>query len=349
MKYKEKPSNNAPKTTTKKAAKTNKKTNRKKRFRRGVLITISLLFALVIGVGIAGYKMIDSIQPMRNDETIEALANRNTSSLKSENGVKNILLLGLDSRRSDGTGLSDTLMLISINSNTKKISMVSFLRDMWVEIPGSRAGSAKINSASSWGGVPLAIETIEHNFKIKIDSYILVTFEAFREAVDAMDNIYLPLTEAEAREMRRYTRNSKNPINLEAADNVLMNGREALMYSRIRMQDDDWKRTNRQRTVMTALAEKAKSHPVMAFQAMQDVMEYFESDMINRDFLRIFTNAPGIYKYEIKEYTIPWGKQGDTWNYQSMGGQSAIVADMARNRKILNDMLYSDSFNENND
>jgi len=341
MKYKEVNDKNGKKATQKKApgrmTKAKKKALRRKKFRRGVLIFVSVLLLLCIGAGYGGYRLMDSLQPARNEKTIEALSKRKLpSDLVSDSSVKNILLLGLDSRKSNGTGLSDTIMLISVNSKTKVVTMVSFLRDMWVEIPGK--GSAKINAAASWGGVPLAVETIEHNFKIKIDDYVLVTFDAFKKAVDAMDGVNLPLTKAEAAEMKRY---SKGKTDLPAGESVFMNGSEALLYARIRKQDDDWQRTNRQRTVLTAIADKAKDQPLKAFKALQGVMEYFETDMQTMDLLKLIGANPEIYKYEIKSEHIPWGQNGGMWSYKYIAGQSAISPDIPKNRAKLQELIYS--------
>ncbi|MDR3344369.1 MAG: LCP family protein, partial [Oscillospiraceae bacterium] len=260
------------KKTIRKPAKAEKKALRKKKIRRAVLIAVSVLLLICFGVGFAGFKLLDSLQPAV--QTRPQSSTVNEEDLFFDNDVKNILLLGMDGRKSNGKGLSDVMTLISINRKTKTTTLVSFQRDTWVKIPGY--GSAKLNASGSYGGAPLVIDTLESNFRIKIDFYVLVTFEAFKNAVTAMGGVSVPVTAAEAKEMKRY---SKNKISVPSGENVLLGGEEALLYVRIRKQDDDWQRTNRQRTVIKALADKAKSNPIKAFQAAQSVLPEFETDM----------------------------------------------------------------------
>ena len=92
-----------------------------------------------------------------------------------DENVYNILLLGGDNAKTTGTrGNSDTIMIVSIDKNTKKIKVTSIMRDTYVQIPGYRDN--KINSAFATGGVPLIKETIEENFKITIDSTVVLNY-----------------------------------------------------------------------------------------------------------------------------------------------------------------------------
>ncbi|MDR1410000.1 MAG: LCP family protein [Oscillospiraceae bacterium] len=329
------------KKSAKKLTKTEKKALRKKKFRRGVLIAVSILLLICVGVGFAGYRLLDSLQPAINSYTGGNYVN--DKDLISSSDVRNILLIGVDTRSgkigdvNKSIGRSDVMMLVSLNKKTKTTTMVSFQRDTWVEIPGN--GSAKINAATNWGGVPLLIDTLEYNFRIKIDQYVLVTFEPFKKAVDAMDGVSVPITEKDAKEMKTY---SKGKISVPAGDSVLLNGDEALLYVRVRKQDDDWMRAGRQRTLLKALTEKAKSNPIKAFQAMQSVLPEFKTDMSGKDIAKIFGSAPGLLKYDVKQESIPYGPSGGSWRYEYINTQAAIKADIPKNRDYLKELLYGE-------
>ena len=101
-----------------------------------------------------------------------------------EEGVVNILLIGNDSRENGEDGRSDAMILLSISNKTKKIYMTSLLRDMYVEIPGH--DNNRLNAAYSFGGAELLMETVEQNFDITVNRYVLVNFEAFANLVDAV-------------------------------------------------------------------------------------------------------------------------------------------------------------------
>ncbi|MDR1806154.1 MAG: LCP family protein [Clostridium sp.] len=336
---KAKSSGNKPKTESKLKAKKNekikskaqKKALRKKKIRRALIIALAVVLLLCAGFGFGVYKLVDSLQPNTNEE-LEIKGLVSESSLFYNADVQNILLLGMDGRKSDGRGLSDVMMLVSINRYNRTVTMVSFQRDTWVEIPGY--GEAKINASGSYGGPALVIATLESNFHIRIDGYVLVTFEAFRKAVDAFGGIRVPVTAAEAAEIKRY---SKSKISVPAADNVLLTGEEALLYVRIRKQDDDWHRTERQRTALKALAENAKNNPLKTIKAAQDILPEFETNLSGSDIAKLLAFAPGAFKYEVKEQHVP---ADDTWKYQYINGQAAIVADISCNEALLRSWLY---------
>ncbi|MCL2023337.1 MAG: LCP family protein [Oscillospiraceae bacterium] len=308
-----------------------KKTKKAKKKGRVLLIVISILLVLAIGGGVATYSIINSLMPQVDDDTIEKLSKRNTSNLLSSKDVHNILVIGVDGRNSDGWGRADTQILVSIDNVNQRITMVSFLRDLYVEIPG-RKGKNKINAAHRFGKVPLAVETIEQNFGVKIDNYIRVTFDAFEDAIDAMGGVTLPVTPKEAAEVKSY---SKGKHDLVPGDNVFMDGGAALIFARIRKLDSDWQRTSRQRMVINALLEKAKANPVKAFNAVQGVMGNFETDISQGNILRLFAEARTILNYEVVEYMIP---NSTTGAYTSVSYN--LIPDLPVYRTALKNWLY---------
>lgn len=109
--------------------------------------------------------------------------------------VLNIMLFGEDTRKDSDTGNSDTMVLFSIDTRHRKMKMLSFLRDTYVDIPGY--DNNRINASYSLGGAALAVSTIQKNFGIKIDRYAVVDFKSFRQIIDTLGGIDIELTSDE--------------------------------------------------------------------------------------------------------------------------------------------------------
>ena len=118
------------------------------------------------------------------------------------------MLVGLDTTKDDFVGNSDSMILISINYRLHKISMISFMRDLHVHIPG--VGYRKLNAAFPNGGGPLLLETIEENFKIDINRYATVDFGNMIDIVDAIGPIEITFTEKEAENANKSIKNKDN-------------------------------------------------------------------------------------------------------------------------------------------
>ena len=194
--------------------------------------------------------------------------------------VTNIMLIGSDARTLTQGGRSDTMMLLSINTRAKTIKLISFLRDTSVTIPGrDRNGDGvddydKLAHAYAYGGFDLMAKTYEQNFRLKIDKYILVNFVTFEKVVDAMGGVTIELTERETSQVpkagiRREPVDSGFQRIGTKAGTYELDGYQALQYARIRKIDSDFNRTGRQRKVIEALLEKAKS---MNFGTLNNIL-----------------------------------------------------------------------------
>lgn len=173
--------------------------------------------------------------------------------------VINILLIGQDRREGESRARSDTMILVSVNTERKSISLVSLMRDLYVQIPGY--SDNRINSAYAFGGFELLDATIEQNFGVVIDYNVEVNFNGFKDIVDKVGGIDVDLTEEEVEYMNSakfvHTMNYKGKQNFKAGTNHL-DGAQALCYARIRRVGDDFARTQRQRTIIQTVYKKAK-------------------------------------------------------------------------------------------
>lgn len=181
-----------------------------------------------------------------------------------DENIYNILIVGGDiAGKKDARGNSDTLIIVSIDKNTKKIKLSSIMRDTYVPIPGYRDN--KINSAYATGGVPLIKQVIEENFKVTIDSSVVVNYTTFVKVIDKLGGVKdVVLNSREARFINRECNKHGISSNLKEGTYDL-NANQALHFARIRKINsdvyghDDFGRTARQRFVINQLFKQYKN------------------------------------------------------------------------------------------
>lgn len=269
-------------------------------------------------------------------------------SLKKSPLITNILLLGVDNREGEsGFQRADTMMLISIDHLHQKIKFTSFLRDSYVEIPGH--GMNKLNAASSLGGIQLTIDTIEYNYKIKINKYMEVDFNAFTAIIDALGGVDVPVTAREAAYLNSTWYKwslTGNRIYFESGDKVHMDGEHALMFSRIRKLDSDVQRTRRQRLVVNSIRQKAAdANPSDLAKAAWDILPYLRTDMGGIKTTNLAIGSILLYRhYDILQTTAP---RSDTWTDRSIPNVGSVVYfDVEQNATILKNFIYRDEYDE---
>lgn len=252
--------------------------------------------------------------------------------------VLNILITGQDRRDPEGWGRSDTMILCSINARTDTVTMVSFLRDLYVPIPGH--GSSRLNAAYSWGGMELLNETLNQNFGAPIDGNIEIDFYDFIALIDHLGGVTIELTQKEADYLNKngnWDVEKENSWTLAAGENLLT-GSQALAYSRIRYLDSDFVRTERQRTVLTQVLGMLHELSWNELRAALDMLLENSTMSFSSDELFLYTLGfyPVLSDGEIVTTQIP---ADGTWSYGTVSGMSIIKADLEENRAILNDLL----------
>lgn len=172
--------------------------------------------------------------------------------LDSSEHIFNILLIGQDRRPGEVRARSDTMMLITIDTRDYAVTMTSFLRDLYVQIPGYSPN--RLNVPYVFGGFNLLADTMEHNFGIRPDRFVEVDFDGFKAVIDAVGGVDINLTAAEASYMNKH---NQGPVK-EGVNHL--NSEQALAYARNRSVggSGDFARTQRQRNVISAIFEKAR-------------------------------------------------------------------------------------------
>ena len=280
----------------------------------------------------------DSAQNMQKaDEAFEALKNRDL--IESDKNIINYLIIGTDRRDSGYLGNSDTMIVMTVNKNTKKIHLTSLMRAMYVSIPKDSATSnGMLNWAYSMGGPELLIKTIEQNFKIHIDHYAAVDFNSFQQVVDAIGGVTIELSSAEAQWINQATDSS-----VCYAGTQVLDGEHALMYSRCRSIGNDFVRTSRQRNVVEAVIRSIGDLSVTQLTNLASVLlPAINTDMTNAEILAEAVNVADYAKYPIDQMMLPIENQ-DGEHYIgiiNVGGHEMYSVDWDTNLPALEEFIH---------
>lgn len=250
-------------------------------------------------------------------------------SLGESRNTVNILLIGQDHREGEREqARSDSMILCSFHKDTDELTMTSILRDLYVPIPGHHDN--RINAAYSYGGMSLLKQTIEENFGISIQGCVEVDFSQFSQIVEVLGGVELELRQDEADYINKETGSSLR------SGLQRLSGPEALTYSRIRSldADSDFSRTNRQRKVLTAIFNGYRQANVsQLLNLVREVLPMITTDL-NRGQLVLLAAelAPHLSGCEISSQRIP---ADGTFTDQTIDGMAVLVADMEKNRLLL--------------
>ena len=274
------------------------------------------------------------------EENAKALEN---VEVKQSANVQNILLIGIDTRAgSSWNGLSDSMILCSINNDKKTITLTSFMRDLCVNIPGK--GTAKLNAAHGKGAGPLLVQTIEENFKIHIDYYATVNFYNMINIIDALGGVDIDVTDEEANVMAIYIKQMCQGIGLDptpyyvtTTGHIHLNGMQAVAYARNRYTKGwDYKRTERQRIILTAMFAKLQASDLGTINSFLNAALPNITTNMPGDIVMYFVNNASLYLgYGFQAgYRVPF----DDIGWTSLN--SMLITDLAATHNRLMSILY---------
>ncbi|MDR3645389.1 MAG: LCP family protein [Clostridia bacterium] len=247
------------------------------------------------------------------DSQIRANLANSSIPLAYDENVFNVLLIGCDARTNSDTGLSDSMIILSINKKTQKIVMTSVMRDMYVAIPGY--GSNRINAAYAFGGSKLLLDTIQANFKIKIDKYMCVNFFSFIDIVDKLGGVNARVSEAEMKDLNKNVEEINAIKGLppsdgflaQAGDDLHLTGKQTLGYVRIRhVGNADFERTERQRMVLTQIFDKLRGQNVIQLNSLLGtLLPEITTNLSKGEFFSLLLSAPAYSNYTLVEDRLP--------------------------------------------
>ena len=257
--------------------------------------------------------------------------------------IINILLLGDDGRDALDTGRSDSMMILSYNQATGQVKILSLLRDTWIYIPG-RTTWNRINTAYRFGGVGLAINTINTNFDMDIQYYMLVHFDDIKGITDTVGGVDVPLTQREVEYINAYSGSDNILADIpEGVETEMrhLDGLQAFRHSRNRkLGNGDWSRTERQRNILKGFYQRAKQEKNATALAslMYSLMDYVETNMTPWQMISLGTSIIfGHSGGEPQTGTMPFP---GTWNYAYEGQMAVIHINIEKNRDAMHEFIF---------
>lgn len=300
------------------------KRRKKRRFRkRGILF---LLMIVLLALGAYFFMQYQSGKKLAEESDLPEVEFNND---EENDGYENILVLGVDARGEEKSR-TDTMMLVAHNKETNDVKVVSFMRDIYAEIPGYQ--SYKLNTAYYLGGVDLLADTLRNMFGVEIQHYALVDFSSFEKLVDIAapngvemdvekdmsENIGVSLTQGEQR----------------------LNGKELLGYARFRADNEgDFGRVRRQQQVLAALKEEMISiSAIPKFPKLAGAAQgYVQTDMPVLDQIKLATDMATGGTEGVERLTIPVEGSYSYGSYAQAG--SVLEINLEQNRQAISEFL----------
>lgn len=330
-----------------------KKKSKRRKSALAVLISLLLVLTIITGTGavlINSYlnKMnfgdsvgeinpeLDKEESLTFDEQADAdadiRANLDDSVIWYDDRIYNVLLVGVDYGDEEqvmfeGAYLprSDSMILLSINTITNTINMVSLSRAVYVAIPGH--GNKRLNTAHAYGGATTLVDTIEKNYKIRIDKYVTVDISGFEQIVDILGGVSINMTAQEARIL----------LGKSSAGTYRLDGEDAVAYARLRSIDSDRKRTGRQRAVLNAIAAELRGASVSTlFDLLDDVLPLVTTNFAKTELIGQVANAPKYLSMSINEDIIPHKAHSLTMR----DGKEVLILNWPETTAYIHDLLY---------
>ena len=298
---------------------------------------------------------------LATEVTTEAATEPTEPNYGQSGKIVNILLIGQDGRAGEEALLADAIILFTLNKETKTLRTTSFLRDSYVKLPenyrGHTCGWNRINTSYalgySWysnaGAMEMLDLTLEHNYGVKVDGNVEISFDTFQHIVNAVGGVDIDLRGDELTKMLEYQgyRNAhfeyvgiEKRFDLQEGVNTL-DGYLALAYARERHMnnaDSDIHRTARQRKVIESLMNKLKKMSLNEINSLIDlVLSQIITDISTDDMKMYITELlPYLFDLKLESYQVPaegtyWGEMVDL-----PGGSGGVLKiDFSKNKQVI--------------
>ncbi|WP_342985699.1 LCP family protein [Clostridium saudiense] len=320
--------------------------NSKRKFPLCGKILFSLLIIVALGTGIAIGTVYKTLSKLNNvdisNEDLGIVAVEELEQYDNYKKITNIALFGIDSE--DGVGRSDSIMVATIDPVHDKLKITSIMRDSYVNIDGH--GYDKINHAYAFGKAPLAIKTINESFGLNIQDFVAVDFNSLPYIIDLLGGIELNITNEELNYINFYINeinslDNTTSLNITTSGLQHVDGVQALAYSRIRYTSGgDYERTQRQRTVLNALFDKALNiSPTKYLNLINDILPHVQTSLSANDILSLATKVVTMGGGSLEQERFPRDEycQGEMIN-----GVYYLTFDEATTKQQMMNYIFDD-------
>jgi LCP family protein required for cell wall assembly len=281
----------------------------KKKALKITLITLGVIALFVAGIAIYGFTQLGKVNTVSLDKTPGALGISEAAKEKDEN-IINIAFFGLDRRDPKEPSRSDSIMILSVDKKHKKIKMNSIMRDTYVKVKDH--GETKITHAYAYGQAQLAVRTLNENFEMNIKDFVAVDFYKLENIIDTLGGVEINVKAEEINQINKYMKKiakieNKEVIDITKSGKQTLNGMQAVSYSRIRhTAGGDFERTERQRTVLTALFNKIQSGGVAQLSSnVSKLLPFVETSMNSMDIVTLGTSALATGTTKLEQERFP--------------------------------------------
>lgn len=299
--------------------------------KKKIVIPVLVLLAIIVGIGIYGFNLLDKVENVEIPEDDEGLGIKEEVVKKQEEKITNVALFGIDKRSQEKVGRSDSIMIASLDTKHKKIKLTSIMRDTYVDIDGR--GMDKLNHAYAFGGPELAIKTINQNFDMNIREFATVDFDGLEHIVDEFGGIEVDIKPNEV---------SHVPGSREGKQ--LLDGKQALAYSRIRKTGDgDFERTERQRFILEKIINQGLNMGVTKYpKLLNTLIPFVETSLSKTEMLQMGTSLFVSNIKTVEKFRIP---VDDHSQGQKINGIYYLVPmDLEDNVKELHEFIFEEKY-----
>jgi len=319
----------------------------------GVEIIVILLMLVVVIMAIRGegiFKVLSNEAPTRvelNEGEIQEKMNETVLENETLKGYRNIALFGVDSTTGaleKGTR-SDTIIIASINQDTKEVKLCSVYRDTYLNKGNDKYG--KCNAAYANGGPKQAMMMLNMNLDLNITDFVTVGFQGLTDAIDALGGVWIDVDEEEIKHINNYqmciAENLKRPYTeVTTTGYQLLDGLQATAYCRIRYtKGDDYMRTFRQREVIKACMEQANKANVTSLNKIAEAV--FPEVYTSLNLEEILTVLGEVAQYKIvADDGLPFEQFRGSGTIGA-NGSCVVPVDLASNVKELHRFLFDET------
>ena len=306
-----------------------------------ILVLLILAGGLYIGATLSKMDTVDIEESAIVENVQEQLDEKVVEKLK---GYWNIALFGVDSRQSSSeNGLSDTIIVASINRDTKEIRMASVYRDTYLD--NTNGEFRKANDAYLQGGPERAINMLNRNLDLDITNFVTVNMSVLAEVVNDIGGVEIDVRQEEIEHLNNYQNEGSEITGLEKIPVTTpglqtLNGLQAMSYCRIRYIGLDYERTERQRKVLTQIFQKVQNMDILSLTGIiTDILPYISTNLTQTEILSL---AKDVASYKLGENTgFPFDKLAADVD----AGDCVVPVNLAQNVTQLHSFLFGDDEN----
>ncbi len=311
----------------------------------GIALLVEILIVILMVIGYAAIYVNEKFDKVQYHDIEEEDLAINEGSNEAQKGYTTIALFGIDARSNTSMeegNRSDSIMIASINNDTKEVRIVSVYRDTLLEIEDGSGLTTKVNAAYAYGGPDLAIQTLNANLDLQITEFVTVNFLALTKAIDDLGGITVDISDGE---LAVINSGISEQINITGiySDGVfttgtqLLNGTQATAYARIRSTDQgDITRTERQREVLSKMIAKAKASDLSTINSIIDDVFPNVCTSISKD--EMVELAKSLMAYQLGD-TVGFPFAWSPVNHPTKGS-ILVPADLESNVSALHQFLF---------